>query len=75
MKPFAARLEPTRENFLVMLDLLCALIEAGIIPAKNSPLHHSARWLVDDAGHKSNRRKTRLSKNKPRSNRKKKQKD
>lgn len=59
------RLRPTKGNLVVMVDLLCALIETGIMPSINSPLHHTARWLVDDSGHKPSRRRTRLKHRKP----------
>jgi hypothetical protein len=60
------RLTPNRKAFLAMLDLFCAVTETRLLPAVNSPLHHTLRWLVDDAGHKSRRRKTRLKHRKPR---------
>ena len=63
MKPI--RLEPTLENFVVMTDLLCACIESGLVPDINSPCHHMARWLVDDSGMKTSRKRTRLKHRKP----------
>jgi hypothetical protein len=63
--PRLVRLPASRENLIVMVDLLCAIIEMQVLPSINSPLHHTARWLVDDAGLKPKRRRTRLRHRKP----------
>ncbi len=61
------RIKPTPENLALMVDIFCASIESGILPAVNSPVHHAARWLVDDSGHKHKRIRTRLKHLKPKS--------
>lgn len=63
MKP--VRLEPTLENLTLAVDLFCASIETKTLPSINSPCHHMARWLVDDSGMKTNRKRTRLKHRKP----------
>lgn len=63
MKP--VRLEPTLENLALAVDLFCACVETRTLPSANSPYHHMARWLVDDSGWKSQRKKTRLKHRKP----------
>jgi len=63
MKP--VRLEPTLENLALAVDLFCASIETGTLPSINSPCHHMARWLVDDSGMKTSRKRTRLKHRKP----------
>jgi hypothetical protein len=63
MKP--VRLEPTPENLALAVDLFCASIETGTLPGINSPCHHMARWLVDDSGMKTSRKRTRLKCRKP----------
>jgi hypothetical protein len=66
-QPNLVRLQPTRDNLVIMVDLFCAIIETQIMPSVNSPLHHTARWLVDDyCGHKPKRKRTRLKHRKPR---------
>lgn len=63
MKP--VRLEPTLENLALAVDLFCASIETGTLPSIDSPYHHMARWLVDDFGMKTSRKRTRLKHRKP----------
>jgi hypothetical protein len=63
MKP--VRLEPTLENLALAVDLFCASIETKTLPSINSPCHHMVRWLVDDNGTKTSRKKTRLKHRKP----------
>ena len=59
------RIKPTAENLAIMVDIFCAIIETGILPSVNSPVHHTARWLVDDTGHKPKRIRSRLKHRKP----------
>jgi hypothetical protein len=59
------RLEPTPENLALAADLFCASIETKTLPSINSPFHHMVRWLVDDSGMKTGRKKTRLKHRKP----------
>jgi hypothetical protein len=63
--PRFVRLPASRENLIVMVDMLCSIIEMRVLPSINSPLHHTARWLVDDAGWKPKRQRTRLRHRKP----------
>ena len=63
--PALVRLRPTKDNLALMVDMFCAMIEARSLPVINSPAHHAARWLVNDSGLKSKRRRTRLKHRKP----------
>jgi len=60
------RIEASRGALITMVDLLCSIIETRVLPAVNSPLHHSARWLVDDSGWRPKRVRSRLAYRKPR---------
>jgi len=61
------RIQPTRENLTLMLDMMCSFIETKTIPSPDSPFHHTMRWMVDDSGYQKPRRKRiKLSLRKPR---------
>ncbi len=59
------RIKPTASNMAVMLDLFCSCIETGVFPSKNSPAHHSVRWMVADSKHIPTRVRSKLKHRKP----------
>ncbi len=55
-------MKPDIEELVLMIDVLCACIETGVLPKHGSPCHRKARDLIKRSGFLPKRKRRRLPK-------------